>query len=451
MFIYLFFFVDFLILFSYFVDCDRVSYRINLINTDDYPNYNKKYLFYYGVDNLLINRQLPVIQNIQILNKNFTSDFLLNTGSVQTWVASSYCQNCLWSQFFYESLSKRKIIENTFLYSFGIVSGFTDSDNFSINFQKTNFTMNFISIINAGLMNSQFKFSGMLGLGLSSDKNINFSFADKLFTSNGISRKILSLKFDDKNATMSIGDLPQEFAGNITTCAQIPNEFFPMTNNYWACKMDYILVGDEYDFYLTKRVDQYVLFDSLSFFHFAPYDLLEYFMKAYFLPSDQCLATPLDYNETTYSIQCIDDNGLQKFKSLNVILNGWAYKIGSKDLFDTEDFIFNAPEKKNYYYFKVLFSKNRSGWTLGTSFFRKYFTSYDYDNKTLLFYGPDRYNFTKYTSETIPEDNSIFVLFLSISAVFLSGIIILLWTIFYIKQRRILLSYELNQKKLKFE
>jgi len=448
MFVYFIFILVNIIVTHDFIHSKTVVYKVNTLHPDDYEKYNKDFYFYDGVDNFLINRQLPIIKNIQIYNKLFTSDFLLNTGSVHTWVASAYCNDCKWSKKRYPSAKKKKSIEHLFNYYYGLISGFFDSDNFSIKVEDMNFDLNFVSIIDTDIMNTQFRFTGMIGLGVPTEKTWSYSFPQKIFRTLNITR-ILGIKLEDKNGKLFFGDIPNDFEENLTNCTQINNELYPMSNNYWGCKMDYILIGVEYDFYLTKQIDQYVLFDSMSFFHVAPYDLLEYFMDEYFYPNDKCESKAIDVNETIYRIECHDETELQRFKSFNIILNGWAYRLGSKSLFDTQDVIFNTTEKKNCYYFKILFSKNRSGWTLGTSFFKKFFTAFNYETKELFFYGPDRVDFTKYTIENMQEDNSVFIFFLSIIGTSLLIIIIILWIIFYLKQRRILISYELNQKLYK--
>jgi hypothetical protein len=437
--------VSILIVFHECINSETVVYKVNTLHPDDYEKYNKNFSFNEGIDSFLINRQLPIIKSIQIQNKLFTSDFLLNTGSVQTWVASAYCTDCTWSKKRYTTMYNKKSIEHSFIYYYGIVSGFFYSDNFLIKVEDIKFNLDFVPIIDTDIMNTQFKFTGMIGLGVSSEKTLSYSFPQKIFQTLNIT-KTLGIKLEEKNEKLFFGDVPQDYKQNLTNCSQIDNELYPMSNNYWGCKMDYILIGQEYDFYLTKKIDQYVLFDSLSYFHVAPYDLLEYFMDGYFYSNDKCATMPIDSNNTIYRIECHDETGLQRFKSLNIIINGWAYRLGSKSLFDTEDVIFNTSNKNNYYYFKVLFSRNRSGWTLGTSFFKKFFTAFNYETKTLYFSGPDRVNFTKYTRENMQEDNSVFILFLSIIGIFLLIIIILLLTIFHIKQKRILISYELNQK-----
>lgn len=437
---------------------ERYEFDIDIMYENYLIQYNlTNYTSSSNFENILIGKGIPLIKNVNFKNDNNSYDLLLNTATPSSIIVNKNCLDCIWSKKKYrlEADKRTEIVQS---FTFGKISGFSQIDKINIgqdNYSNlSNLTsntswgynysdLNFISIYESDYMYTNIYFSGMLGLGVYKNDSRETSFIYNLAENLSVNKKI-GIKYNvTSNTTIGklyLGDFPESINSNLTNCSSLKREDY--YKYQWTCKMDYILIGDEYDFYLAKYVNQFVVFDSLSYYHIIPYSYLEYFQKSYISARNNCSSVPVNLNKTLYRIECYDMVLSEKIKSLHLILNGWAYRIGSLSLFDTQDMINESLTKNNTYYFKILFSTEKFGWTIGNAFNKKFMLGYDYDNQKVLFYSEkDRYNFSIYTHEDQKEESGLF-LFILISLGFLLTLtIIVIWVIFYHKKREIVLSY----------
>jgi hypothetical protein len=447
------------------ISCEEPSktyeFDIDIINEEYFIQNNfTNYTSSSNFDDILIGKGIPVIKNLFFKNDNSTFDLLLITATPSSILVNQNCQDCTWSNKKYK-LDSDKRTEIVQSFTFGKISGFSQLDqifigernysNYSNISNITNITnsftdLNFISIYESEFMNTKIEFSGMLGLGVyknDSKESRETSFIYNLAQSLSVDKKVgIQYNFTSgyKNGKLYLGSFPEHINTNLTNCTSFKRE--DTYKYHWTCKMDYILIGDEYDFYLAKNVNQFVAFDSLSYFHIIPYVYLEYFQKSYISANNNCSVVPVNLNKTLHRIECYDMVLSEKIKSLHLILNGWAYRLGSLSLFDTQDMINQSLTKNNTYYFKILFSTEKSGWTIGNGFNKKFMIGYDYDNQKVLFYSEkDRYNFSLYTHENMKEEFGLFLFILISLGLLLTLTIIIIWVIFYHKKREIIRSY----------
>lgn len=425
----------------------RYTYEFKILQDTDYEEFDLNYST--SAENLLINRNIPVFKNIFFVNDNSTYDLFLNSGSYISWIADKECKTCTWADKKYKTVKSCSDIIRTF--SYGKISGYNDIDKVKFIDAMEKIDFSFLSVTKSEYMSTKVKFSGTLGIGDSDSKSSEISLATNFFSHYNLSKIIMIDYSKQKNnytGQLLLGEIPENFANNITFCSKynIDSDSSGSNSeldNYWSCKMDYILFGQEYDFYLAKYVNQFVIFDTLSYFHIVPYNFIDYFLSSYFFPNHNCTVVPINYNSTLNRIECNNKIGIQRFRTLNIILNGWSYRLGSETLFDQEDVLDPKNTKNNTFYFRVLFSKLTDGyWTIGNSFLNKYVMGYNYESNKVIFYGTDRHNFTLFTDETMMENRQLFILLLIVLGVILFFLIAVMWIVFYMKKRRIIKSYE---------
>ncbi len=429
-----------------------ISMEITVINNEKSLNlpFNSS-----NFENILVDKKLPVVKDLQFKNDNSSFDLLINTGMYYSLIVNKNCTECKWAAKKYQN-KKFKNSDLAQVFSFGKLHGYNDFDN--VEFSSLNFTtyISFFSASSQDYMNTKAEFSGLLGFGSFNNETYNISIINKVFHGMSFEKKIVAIEYlkDKPNSGwLHLGGLPEKYSNNVTSCKHnyLQEE---TTQFYWSCKLNYILIGDEYDFYLAKDVDQFVIFDTLSYFHIIPYDLLDYFLKTNFNNNLNCTVNSLNVNESLFRLECYDILGPPKIKALHVVLNGWAYRLGSQSLFDREDIINKTMTKNNTYYYRVLFSKNKKGWTIGNTFFDKFILGFNFTDteSRVLFYAFNKtniYNFTLYTNEDSLSEDGLLMFTLVAIGLCIFFFLFFMYMIFQLKTRKILKIYlaELENNK----
>lgn len=422
--------------------CDSIQISMKFTNID--PDLSPRYKGPSEINddhrNVLINNQLPIIMNLTLESQPQTFNLLIDTGSLTSWIVSQSSTQCNWALSRY-STSKNVTftVNKTSTFMVKNCDALVDKQNDIIvdnKGQRINFA--FYEVVLCPRMDTFTFFDGILGIGRiypNEDLYRNRSAVRNFFPLPPVDLfAVLSFKRSENK--LYIGSLPDELKNDTTICSTDTN-LPPEYQNYWNCKLDFILFGDELDFYLAKKIESTAIFDSLSYYNIIPIEYIEYFLNNFLTRRNRCTAKPLGgYNLAR--IECESLSGLTQFKSISFFFNGWAYRINPVDLFEQKDSLLPYQQsRKGTYFLKILFSSTETVWRLGTGFFNKVTVGYNFSKDKVILYSKDKFDFTDYTLGNQVVENDVMFSIIMVEGVALVLILIILLAIFLTKMNTI--------------
>lgn len=383
----------------------------------------------------LLNKRSLFLSNTTLETKS-VYNFFLNTASTSTFLIHKKCINCeKWAKQVYYS-DPKDAVKESLIFSFGTVGGFNTNETITFGESvDSKINLPILMITESEFMNTQIKFDGALGLGWT-----NITSKESLLNKgNGFlnslkNENVFFLAIDYYKKLFYLGGLEESLMNKTTSCRQVLTEL-PLNKQQWGCYLKYILIGEEYDFYLAKEINSPIYFDSLGYFSIIPYTYLDLFLKNYFPKSTNCTVLEI---QKLFRVVCNSNFGIEQFQTINIILNGWAYKLKNTDLLDKSDIMTNEKIfEKDMYYFNILFSKNITVWTMGSSFFNRHLIGYNYLEYRVYIYNEDKFDFTRYTQDDKIDNNLVFIITLFV----VGGVLVILIGILirvYYKQRNVI-------------
>ena len=201
--------------------------------------------------------------------------------------------------------------------------------------------------------------------------------------------------------------------------------------------IDYILLGEDTDFYLAKELNILGLIDSLSYYTIVPYSLIDYFLENYFNAKDECV----QYNISNSGLHYISCNK----KKINIhtinqkirfIINKFGFELSN--LFnDTFYFFDETKEKNDILFFNILFRDNSTQIIFGNNFLLN--KSIGYDGNATYLYSENMLNFTEYYNKWDENEKNLLY---SITFLIFILFIIILYICDTIKKKKMRQNFE---------
>ena len=131
--------------------------------------------------------------------------------------------------------------------------------------------------------------------------------------------------------------------------------------------VDYILIGNDSDLYLAKKLKINGYFDSLSYYSFFPYSYIDYFLDNYFDVKDECKQERIS-NTSLHIIYCNKDKiMIHTIKEpISFIIN--HYRFSLLNLFNKNCYFKTDDSQETRIYFNILFRENSTEIVLGSNF-----------------------------------------------------------------------------------
>ena len=272
------------------------------------------------------------------------------------------------------------------------------------------------------------KIQGIFGLGISiSETN---DLIDKMKNEQLIKKKLIYINTPLLKIQFQVNKLKNE-TKNFNNCSL--TDKYDLDEKYydsWICEYSHILIGNKTNNLTwndSMEINGRAIFDTTSSFITIPIEYYEMFEDLWEINNTNCKPFINNFNETLFSCN-VDKKIIENFEPLYFVLNGFAYKVESKDLFN---------QMNGIYYSLIHFRKEKNNiWTFGYPFIKNYEIRFDYDEKIVGIKGKNILNFTKEYLEEY-EGNQSFLKKISsdkkamIGAVII-GSLILIFILFFI-------------------
>ena len=235
---------------------------------------------------------------------------------------------------------------------------------------------------------------GIIGLGL--NNNNENVLVDSLKKDKIIKNRVIYYQTNPEPKIMFPVEIKRKDMKNFTSCKTVHNEDYPEN---WICKMTNFFFKDfvknENDINLDDIIDlnnNYVIFDSKSYYITAPEKYISYFLKKLNqIKANACTTTKID-SEKYLSCSFTEDD-LSILPSIVFVFDGYGYKIKGENLFMNME--------KGKYISLVKFNNkiNSDIWIFGFPLFNSYLIKFDFDNLIIGFNGEEPFNFTLFNNE----------------------------------------------------
>lgn len=270
-------------------------------------------------------------------------------------------------------------IENKFAYLAKIIKGKISFDESPIIIDSFNFY--YINRVNNKIYDT-------IGFSFQTE-NETFSLIHQLKKNNYIDR--LSFGFvPDKEfnarGTIYFGSIPE---GLIFNKQNVTCEI----KNNWGCNINEVIFKKK----TFNPSNNYSILDTKTPFIIVEPRFFEFLEEEYF---KEYLANSTCYYKSGYFCHC---DLIDYYPTISIILNGYQFKLEKFDLFSKEFKICQ---------FMITNNTKDDTWILGTNFIKKYITVFDYETKTLSFFGE---NIKKYIPEYKSIKSTLYILYLLIS------------------------------------
>lgn len=403
----------------------KISTIISNNENDKYSNQIK--INYTNTQQVLINKDLLIMNNtlLSYNSKESSHDFLIATQLNNSWISNTTNEGP-WKTPISMIEQKESNIRINEKDRFAIIE--LASFNL-INIQLTDyiFNMTFLIATKFQMVNSYFKFDGLISLNQIAKSTFNKEnqYHNAIITK--IGTLILNENYDKiQQNEDNKGEGEGKEVNQLTESTDKYSQFVKcdmIPSIYWSFNGSYILFGNEYDIYLIRLLNKTVVLDRLSYYSLIPFDEWNYFKKEYFGKNEDCVNVLIEGSQPKmYYIQCSKlKNKNDNRKIINFIIANYSIQYG--DVFDEALYLENYtipylnPSVKTYVYFNFLFCEKLNHWVLGANFFKNKTIGFDYKlNQTLIELIPLKsFNFTQYF--TPKKSHFKFCLFIGTSIV----------------------------------
>jgi hypothetical protein len=362
---------------------------LNFLDKRSYRDYSKSNLLVLNTSVVLPGLDIYKIE-LQLGNPPQTFSFLYDVGHFESIIPGVNCTKCDKRNLFNESSSstyKPNGTEYTDIdYIISKVHGYLATDFMFI--PKTNISTNINFVIYDDFTNEfGINFDGVLGLEHNYKRSsiaMNSSLIDLLHKEGKISKRIVTQKIhNSSNGQLIIGDLSEEIYDNLknySTCA-LNSEM----DSKWNCALQKLFLGDNTNDSFTlgtnNRNYEYTFFSTINNFIIASNSSLEYFNSTYFGNSTKDGKCRITLLNNYYVFKCKKASfNLSHFQDLNIVIDGFGYKIYAKDLF------VSVSSDKDIQ-FLIYFKQDTSDWILGQPLLKNYQIVFDGETDVVGFFG----------------------------------------------------------------
>jgi len=219
----------------------------------------------------------------------------------------------------------------------------------------------------------------------------------------------------ENNAKLIIGVSPynydnKKYSFNNSRC--IKGVYFPGNYYYWNIEFSqiYFLINNKRELLDYRKASLEPSFNYIK----APFDYFKFINETFFenlIKKNKCFIKDIRKNTNIYSLYYCENNEEIKNEIKNKFVD-----INLLHRFLDKEFVLNYNdlfiEKNNKIYFLIIYDNMiRSNWILGKPFLKKYFFSFNYDDKILTFYETEK---KENTSNNDDENIKNFILILVI-------------------------------------
>ena len=302
-------------------------------NTSDYVNEN-------FLKNNFINKNLICGNTTPILiierDNNKSYNIVLSLNSTDNWLISTTSKKKNLSEEPFNDCSDYKVQSNKSL-DVHFDNTFSLNTNCTIQIKLHNKTLLFYSLDDYNEVYSLKKFDGIL----------SFNTLKELYNEND---SYLIFNFSTNKTMINVSN----------------ENFVNITKENDNFIIDYILIGNDSDLYLAKKLKINGYFDSLSYYSFFPYSYIDYFLDVYFDVKDECKQERIS-NTNLYIIYCNKNKiMIHTIKEpISFIIN--HYRFSLLNLFSEKCF-FKKDDSQDIIYFNILFRENSTEIVLGSNF-----------------------------------------------------------------------------------
>ena len=219
----------------------------------------------------------------------------------------------------------------------------------------------------------------------------------------------------ENNAKLIIGVSPYEYDNkkySFNNSRSIKGVYFPGNYYYWNIEFSqiYFLINEKREFFDYRKVSLEPSFNYIK----APLDYFIFINETLFeklIKENKCFIKDIRKNTNIYSLYYCENTEEIKKELKNKFVD-----INLLHRFLEKEFVLNYNdlflEKNNKIYFLIIFDNMiRSNWIFGKPFLKKYFFSFNYDDKTLTFYETKK---EEKSEENNNGNNKTFILILVI-------------------------------------
>ena len=358
----------------------------------------------------------PNIPKINITHSNKNHSLIIDFNSTVSWLIESTnnIQNISKNpfDFNFEICSEGESIVDPHFYNLKI-----NNTKNNLNFTSNNNSLNLkiSSLCNFEYINSNINFDGIISNNELIKWNINNQPINTFvlnFSNVNDSKLEFNIKFD-KNEFIKISN---DETNNIT--------------------IDFVLLGEDTDFYLAKELNKLGLIDSLSYYTIVPYSLIDYFLENYFNSKDECFQNKISNSGLNY-ISCnkkkIAIHTINQ--KIRFIINKFGFELSN--LFNNKFYFDETKEKNDIIFFNILFRENSTQIIFGNNFLLN--KSIGYDGNATYLYSKNMLNFTKYYDKW---DDTKKNLLYSITFLIFILFIIILYICDFIKKKKMRQNFE---------
>ena len=222
-------------------------------------------------------------------------------------------------------------------------------------------------------------FEAILSLSFKYD-DYDYSLVYQLYNKGVIDKKQFGMKltYDILQGTFYLGGLPQMLVGNLIQNKLIVNDKY----STWGYNIERIIVG-KHTFY-TK---DYVYLQSTQKAIYVKRDFYEFYnntiLKEYY-DNNTCYIRDI----RDYRVKCIGRE-IKYLPPIEVIIQGYKFTIDKNNIFTC------------YLDICSLDMEIREQWVFGTSFYERYITLFDYDDKSVSFFYEESLLYTNYNKSVV--------------------------------------------------
>ena len=219
----------------------------------------------------------------------------------------------------------------------------------------------------------------------------------------------------ENNAKLIIGVSPYNYDNkkySFNNSRSIKGVYFPGNYYYWNIEFSqiYFLLNNKRELLDYRKASLEPSFNYIK----APFDYFQFINETFFenlIKNNKCFIKDIRKNTNIYSLYYCNNNEEIKKEIKNKFVD-----INLLQRFLDKEFVLNYNdlfmEKNNKIYFLIIYDNIiRSNWILGKPFLKKYFFSFNYDDKILTFYETEN---KENTLDNNAENYKTFILILVI-------------------------------------
>ena len=222
-------------------------------------------------------------------------------------------------------------------------------------------------------------FEAILSLTFKYD-DYDYSLVYQLYNKDVIDKKQFGMKitYDILQGTLYLGGLPQKIVGNLVQNTLKVNDKY----STWGFNIKRIIVG-KYTFYSND----YVYLQSTQKAIYVKRDFYEFYnntiLREYY-DNNTCYIRDI----RDYRVKCIGRE-IKYLPPIEVIIQGYKFRINKNNIFTC------------FLDICSLDMEIREHWVFGTSFFERYITLFDYDDKSVSFFYKESLLYSNYNKSII--------------------------------------------------